>query len=110
MHADEARVVLLSVPRDAAERLVRTLVEERLAACGSILGAARSVYRWQGNVESADESIVIIKTTSAAVPRLLERVPALHPYDVPEVLVLPVAAGLQAYLDWLGESVDPGVE
>lgn len=100
-----ARVVLTTIPEATAEPLVRKLVEERLVACGNILPASVSVYRWRGEVERAAESLVVLKTTAAAVPRLIERVPELHPYEVPEVLVLPVTGGLDAYLDWIEESV-----
>ncbi|MFW6080226.1 MAG: divalent-cation tolerance protein CutA, partial [Gemmatimonadota bacterium] len=77
------------------------LVEERVVACGNILPALTSIYRWGGEVERDQEALVVLKTTTAAVPELLERVPALHPYDVPEVLVLPVDAGHAPYLGWV---------
>lgn len=97
-----ARVVLVSAPdAEVAERLVRALVEERLVACGSIVPGVTSVYRWRGVVERAAEVLVVLKTVDAAVARLLARVSELHPYEVPEVLVLPVESGHGPYLDWL---------
>jgi len=90
--------------RDPAT-LARTLVEERLAACVSVLAPMVSVYRWQGAVEQSAERQVIIKTTAAQVDAVAERLSSLHPYDVPEMLVLPIAKGSEAYLDWMQESV-----
>lgn len=93
--------VLTTAPADAAEVIVRGLVEERLAACGNILPGAVSVYRWEGRVQRDDEAVVVLKTLRRLVPRLLERAAELHPYDVPELLVHDVADGGGAYLDWV---------
>ncbi len=102
----DARVVLVTAPgEEAAERLVRTLVTEGVVACGTIVPGALSIYTWQGTIESEREALVLLKTTAAGVARVLERVPALHPYEVPEVLVLPVEAGHGPYLDWLAAGV-----
>jgi periplasmic divalent cation tolerance protein len=102
----EGRVVLVTVPDvDVAERLVRRFVEEGVVACGSILPGITSIYRWQGEVERAGEALVVFKTTAAGAARLVERVPELHPYDVPEVLVLNVEAGHGPYLKWISENV-----
>lgn len=107
--AVEEKLVLVTVPSEAeAESMVSMLVDERIVACGNIVPGLTSIYRWQGKVERAAEVLVILKTTAAEVPRLLERVPALHPYDVPEVLVVPIEAGHGPYLDWVRASV--GVE
>ncbi|MFW5946966.1 MAG: divalent-cation tolerance protein CutA [Gemmatimonadota bacterium] len=101
-----ARVVLVTAPDTAvAGSLARRLVEERLAACGSILPNTTSIYRWQGAVEHATEATIVLKTTAAAVDRLARRVAELHPYDVPEVLALPVDGGHGPYLEWIAESV-----
>lgn len=100
------RVALVTTPDAAvAEEMVRTLVEEGVVACGNILPGIRSIYRWQGAVENSTEVLVVFKTTADGAARLVERVPALHPYDVPEVLVLTVDAGHRPYLDWIAESV-----
>lgn len=95
--------LLLSACPDAAsaERIATALVEEQLAACVTALPGARSVYRWQGNVEHADECVLLIKARAADYPALEQRLLALHPYDVPELLALPVLAGNPAYLAWL---------
>ena len=104
--AADVRVALVTAPdAGTAETLVHTLVEEGVVACGNIVPGVVSIYRWQGQVERAGEVLVVLKTTAAAVPRLLEQVPALHPYEVPEVLVLPVAAGHEPYLAWVAASV-----
>ncbi len=103
---EDVRVALVTAPDVAvAESLVRTLVEDGTIACGTIVPGALSIYRWHNEIERAGEVLVVLKTTAAAVPRLLERVPALHPYEVPEVLVLPVEAGHGPYLDWVVGSV-----
>lgn len=95
--------LLLSACPDAAsaDRIATALVEEQLAACVTALPGARSVYRWQGAVEHADECVLLIKARAADYPALEQRLLALHPYDVPELLALPVLAGNPAYLAWL---------
>lgn len=98
----DARVVLVTAPdADAAARLARALVEERLAACGNVVPAIRSIYRWEGRVHDEGEALLVLKTRAARVDALRARVLELHPYQVPEVLVLPVEAGSEAYLDWI---------
>lgn len=97
-----SRVVLMTAPdADVAEGMARTLVEEGLAACATLLPGVVSIYRWQGTVERQDEVQVILKTGAPRVEALLARAAQLHPYDVPELLVLPVVAGLPAYLAWV---------
>lgn len=84
--------------------LARRLVEERLAACGNVLPGMRSVYRWQGAVHEAGEAVLILKTRAALAEPLTARVVALHPYECPCILVLPIAGGHAAYLAWVMES------
>jgi periplasmic divalent cation tolerance protein len=106
---DPVRVVLMTVPDVATgEEIVRLLVEERLAACGTLLPGAVSIYRWQGEVERAEECVVLLKTLASREVRLVERAAALHPYEVPELLVLPVVAGLPSYLTWVGDATGSG--
>ena len=102
-------IVYCTCPDDAlAERLARTLVEQRLAACVARV-PVQSVYRWQGAVETASEVQLQIKTTRAAWPALERALRALHSYELPEILAVEAAAGLAGYLAWVGESVpDPG--
>lgn len=108
MATDDIRVALLTAPDlETAERLVQTLVAERIIACGNIMPGIVSIYRWEGEVERSAEVQVIMKTTSAEVQRLLDRVPELHPYEVPEVLIIPVEVGYRPYLSWVRESVGP---
>lgn len=96
--------VLMTAPdTDAAETAVRSLLDERLVACGNIVPGAVSLYRWKGAVHRDEEVVVILKTLRRLVPRVLERARALHPYEVPELLVQEVADGNPAYLDWVGE-------
>jgi periplasmic divalent cation tolerance protein len=100
------RVVLVTFPDEsAAEALVGRLVEERLVACGNILPGVTSIYRWQDEVEREREVLVVFKTTIEGAEELVRRVPELHPYDVPEVLVLPVAAGRGPYIQWVADNV-----
>ena len=86
---------------DAARTLVQQLVDERVVACGTIVPRVTSVYRWQGEVATDDETLVLLKTVRGRWPALVRAVEARHPYDVPELLALPVTDGLPAYLAWL---------
>jgi periplasmic divalent cation tolerance protein len=98
-------IVLTTVETEAdAGRLARTLVEERLAACVNILAAMTSVYRWQGRIQQEHEHQLVMKTQSARIPALQARLRELHPYDVPELLVVPVMSGSEEYLGWVREN------
>jgi len=98
-------IVLTTLPADGdAEGFASQLVEERLAACVNILPPMRSVYRWKGSVERADERQVVIKTTAPRIAALEARLRALHPYDLPEFVVIPIVQGSAGYLAWLTES------
>jgi periplasmic divalent cation tolerance protein len=98
-------LVMTTLPADAdASTFAHTLVAARLAACVNLLPAMESVYRWEGAVEQERERQLIIKTTRARIAALWERVRELHPYDVPEFIVLPIVDGNDAYLRWVGES------
>jgi periplasmic divalent cation tolerance protein len=102
-------IVLTTLPADAdAQAFARGVVEERLAACVNLLPVMESIYRWEGGIEQESERQVVIKTSRERVPALWERVRELHPYDVPEFLVLPVVDGNDAYLRWVAESVTEG--
>ncbi|HET7599859.1 MAG TPA: divalent-cation tolerance protein CutA [Gemmatimonadales bacterium] len=91
--------------REAAARLATAAVAERLAACVQVVGPIRSTYRWRGQVEEADEWYCHCKTTRARYPELESRLRALHPYDVPEIVAVPIVAGSPAYLAWIEDSV-----
>jgi periplasmic divalent cation tolerance protein len=102
-----AAIVLVTAPsREVAEHLVTSVVEERLAACGNIVPGITSIYRWQGAIQKDEELLIVFKTTRAAAAQLMTRVEALHPYDVPEALVLPVEAGLAPYMSWVAANSD----
>ena len=99
-------IVLTTVPTDeVGDSLARTLVSERLAACVNVLPAMTSTYRWEGKVEQASERQLVIKTTHESIDRLKSRLAELHPYDVPELIVLAVTDGGERYLEWLKQSV-----
>lgn len=91
--------------REEAERIGRQLVDERLAACVNIVGGVRSIYRWQGAVETADEVAAIFKTTSAAADRLVARLGDLHTYDVPAITVWAAEKLPASFGQWIEESV-----
>jgi len=98
----DALLVFTTLPSaDKAAELAKVLVEERLAACANLLPAIRSIYRWQGKLQDENEVVVLLKTRAEHLERLKLRILELHPYEVPEVLAVPVEAGYQPYLDWL---------
>jgi periplasmic divalent cation tolerance protein len=98
----DALVVLVTAPSaDQAAALARALVEERLAACGNVIPGLRSIYRWEGQVQDEPEALLVLKTTRSRFEALRERVLALHPYEVPEVIALPVEVGSAPYLAWI---------
>ena len=102
---EEVTVVWTTLPaEDDGDRFGRTLVEERLAACVSVQGGGRSVYRWRDGIEQDDERSVMIKTTFDRVAQLQTRIRELHPYDEPEILVVPVVGGSASYLNWVKQS------
>jgi periplasmic divalent cation tolerance protein len=99
-----AVVVLTTVASaDEAVALIRTLLDRRLIACGNILPGVRSLYRWEGKVADEREVIVLLKTRGARIEALEMAFGELHPYKVPELLALPVAAGLHKYLEWIDD-------
>jgi periplasmic divalent cation tolerance protein len=102
------KLVVLVTCRSAkeADRIARSLVEKRLAACGNILRSPiRSIYRWKEKIESAREVLLVIKTSRSRFPELQAAIKRLHSYEVPEIIALPIAAGSRAYLSWLAESL-----
>ena len=106
--ACQARIVLTTTASPGeAEALARTLVDERLAACATLIPAAISIYRWQENIESSTETLLLIKTEAGKLPELEARLHRLHSYQTPEFLVLNVESGSRAYLDWLKAALEP---
>lgn len=98
-------VCLVTAPPDRAHAIAAALVERELAACVNIVALVHSIYRWRGAVEHDDESLLVVKTTRAAVPALGDALGELHPYENYELVALDVAAGAPAYLDWISGSV-----
>ena len=103
--ADEALLVLSTFPDAAtARRISRQLVEEKCAACANLLPPVESIYWWEGKVESGNETIVLFKTTADRYPALEATLRQVHPYEVPEIIALPVEGGLPEYLQWVAKS------
>ena len=92
---------------EEARRVARQLVEERLAACANVMAPCHSIYRWQGKVEEATEVPVLFKTRSDTAERLIERLGALHSYDVPAAVVWPIANALEGYRHWVEAEARP---
>ena len=90
---------------EEAERIGRTVIDERLAACINILGATRSIYRWQGAIETADEVAAVLKTTAMKADALITRIAELHSYEVPCVVTWPIDKLLAPYADWVESSL-----
>lgn len=101
----QVRLVLSTCPADHAQSLADAMVTEGLAACVNILPGLRSVYQWQGELCRETESLLLIKTTADAYPRLEARLAQLHPYEMPEIVAVSVESGLAGYLDWVRQSV-----
>jgi len=100
------RIVLVTCASvGEARRIGRSVVEKKLAACTNILVGVESIYRWKGKVERAREVLLVMKTTAARLRELESEVKHLHSYEVPEFVVLPIVAGSQEYLEWVGKSV-----
>ena len=103
MDEEFCEVVVTGPDADWLAGFTRTLVEERLAACGHNLSGVRSIYRWDGAVQDEPEARVALHTRRSLVPAIVERTTELHPYDVPCVIALPLVAGSPAYLRWIAE-------
>lgn len=98
-------LVLCTCPdRTAAERIAEIVVGERLAACVNIVPGLTSIYRWEGQIQRDAEWLLLIKTRQAVYPPLEARIRELHPYQVPEIIALPIQVGAAAYLDWIAAS------
>lgn len=98
-------VYVLFANAEEAARIGRTVVEERLAACINILGSVRSIYRWEGSIETADEVAAILKTSQTQADALIMRIAGLHSYEVPCIVTWPIDKLLTSYADWLDANV-----
>jgi periplasmic divalent cation tolerance protein len=109
--SDAAILVLTTFPdEERARTAVEALVEQRVVACGTVIPGVTSVYRWQGTVETASEVQVILKTRADRAHDVQHAIAAQHPYDVPEILVLDVSGGSEAYLSWIAAEVRKATE
>lgn len=99
-------VALITAPsEEVGAQIARSLLEQKLAACVNILGPVRSLYWWEGEIQDDREVLLLVKTRSGLVEgQLIPAVQAIHPYQVPEVIALPIEKGLEAYLNWIGAS------
>jgi len=101
-------IVFMTAPnREEAMKIVRTLLEERLIACGNIVDPVSSLFWWKGKIEDEKEVLVIMKSHEKLFKKLSERVTELHSYDVPEILALPIVDGSSSYLDWMKSCLEP---
>lgn len=100
-----AAVVTTAPDADIAENLATRIVEERLAACANVVPGVTSIYRWKGEVQRDSEVLIVFKTTPAGVASLRDRIAELHPYDVPEILAVPVPDGSAEYMEWVHDEV-----
>src|SRR4051794_9357347 len=98
---------LVTAPADRAAELARAIVDHRLAACVNVVPTVHSTYWWDGEVQQDDESLLVVKTTAAMTDALTTALDEIHPYDVFELVVVDIAAGNPAYLEWISESVQP---
>jgi periplasmic divalent cation tolerance protein len=98
----DALLVFTTLPSaDKAAEIAKLLVDEKLVACANLLPAVRSIYRWQGKLHDENEVLVLLKTRAEQLERLKLRLLEVHPYEVPEVLAIPIESGYQPYLEWL---------
>ena len=107
MNSREVRIVMATFPDESsARKIARSLVDARLAACVNIVPGVTSVYRWKNEMEEDTECLALLKTTVHNISNLRTRFLELHPYDIPEFVVLNVESGAKAYLRWIGESLE----
>lgn len=106
--AQNVLLVITTLPdRTSAEQLAGALIECRAAACVNVLAECSSFYRWQGKVENSNEIPLLIKTTQSAYPRLEQEILTRHPYELPEIVAVPLSAGLPDYLQWVAQETLP---
>lgn len=104
---DKRLVLTTAGSKEEAQRIARTLVERRMAACVNMVPQIFSVYRWEDKVQEAEEWLLLIKTTAAVFESVRAAIKELHSYELPECISIPIEEGSQTYLDWIGASVEP---
>ncbi|MEO1695239.1 MAG: divalent-cation tolerance protein CutA [Pseudomonadota bacterium] len=105
----DVRLIYVTCPDlTGARALAEAVVADRIVACANILPAMQAVYRWEGKVETAEECVLLLKTSAARCSDVIDRVQAAHPYDVPAILEVPVTGGAGVFLDWVVSESDPG--
>lgn len=102
---DKIVVLATCTSREEADKIARALVSKRLAACVNVLPGVQSIYRWKGNVEEAEETLLVIKSSRALFKELSGEIEKLHSYEVAEVIAVPIVDGSEAYLEWLGREL-----
>jgi Uncharacterized protein involved in tolerance to divalent cations len=109
--SNEVRVVFCTFPDpETADRIAREAVEQQYAACANLVASVKSIYRWRGQVEQADETLVVYKTSAARYPDLEAFLLRSHPYEVPEIIALPLSAGSAAYVRWVIDNSGPEIK
>ncbi len=98
-------VVFITVPVEKSQELADFIVQKKLGACVNIVPEVSSVYWWKGNIERDRESLLIVKTSAEKFKELIRQVKSVHPYSVPEIIVMPIVAGNEDYLKWIDESL-----
>ncbi len=104
MSSKNVRVVLCTCPPRDAKRIAKTVLEERLVACVNVVAGVKSLYWWKDEVQEDTESLLVLKTPTSCFDSLERRLQEIHPYEVPEVLSLPVDAGANSYISWVGDA------
>ncbi|MEM2093509.1 MAG: divalent-cation tolerance protein CutA [Candidatus Bathyarchaeia archaeon] len=100
-------IVLVTVSsREEAEKIVRSLLEEKIIACANIIGPVFSIFWWHGRIDNAQENLILMKTKESLFSRLAERVKTLHSYQVPEIIAIPIVKGYKPYMDWLESNLN----
>ena len=97
-------VFLTAGSKEEAQKIIQALLQEKLVACGTIIDGAESHFWWQGKIDQAKETLLILKTRKALFPKVVKKVKSLHSYEVPEIIALPIVAGNKQYLEWIDES------
>lgn len=101
MQADYIIILITSPSEQVGERIAQALLEERLAACVNIVPNIQSIYSWKGEIQNDEEALLVVKSRAELFDRLVPKVKAVHPYEVPEIIALPLILGAQDYLDWI---------